>query len=395
MSLEDTNFPALAVDAFLLQAINGGTMGDRDFILRMETALLTHLYKREEPTLTVDDLNSYRRMLLHRVARYYGLERMADGSQRTVTVFRAPSGHRRALLRLADMVEPEALEPPLPLATEETKDCGSEGHNERERGIVKDANSSTMKKMVIMRRSTVSPPPTHPRAPSSFPSPAQRSLEERERAYEEARARIFQASDEGGGRDGKGHADNGTANTSVHGGGRVGEGGGQRQRAQIQLSRPCVAVKETAAFPKSQPGVGGIHFEGWKDLDAIRPFIPTSTTTTASTNPSIVVTAASVTNTPSPPPSSLTQDAFDYGSVWVPQHIFVLEQVPMDDAVALKRLKILCRRHHCKLITLASEGSRALLLFSYQVGKSEDELEGLLGRPCIRWRPLYLPEPPI
>lgn len=397
--MDRTNFPSLAVDAYLLQAINGGTLGDRDFILRMEATLLTRLYRRGEPVLTIDDLNSYRRMLLHRVARYYGLERLADSAQRTVTVFKAPNGQERVPLKLSDMVEPEALEPP----SEECKGGAVEGGGPE--GRSKDGNGAssitTVKRMVIMRRSTRQAEPVgraHPPSgpPPSLTSSTQRSLEERERAYEEARARIF-----------KGHSDS-SDNTAQDEAPAEGEQRPRQPQSSLPTSPSYMVTAERGQLARDRQTTSSIHFEGWKDLDAIRPFIPASVVSATS------VTAAAVTNIPSsgsssssssspspppPPPSSLSsllpQDAPNCGSIWVPQHIFVLEHVPMDDPGALKKLKALCRRHHCKLVTSASDTSRALLLFSYQVGKSEEELESLLGRPCARWRPLYLPEPPI
>lgn len=390
--MEDTNFPSLPVDAYLLQAVNGGTLGDRDFILRVEAALLTHLYRRGEPALTIDDLNSYRRMLLHRVARYYGLERLADGAQRTVTVFKALNGQKRVPLKLADMVEPEALEPP---SSEGCKGGTAESGPE---GRTKDgAVTTTVKRMTIMRRSTREAGQlgrVHPPSGSTLPSltnSTQRSLEERERAYEEARARIFE-----------GHSDS-NDDTGLQGETHV--EAEPRPRSQVSPPSRPTAITEGGASPgrvERPITTSNIHFQGWKDLDAIRPFIPAAVAPGTSAT---ALTGTRFSPSPSPPPlqlqspsaslTLLTQDAPNYGSIWVPQHIFVLERVPTDDPGTLRKLKALCRRHHCKLITSTLDASRALLLFSYQVGKSEEELEGLLGRPCARWRPLYLPEPPI
>lgn len=385
---EQSNFSELWVDAYLLSALNTSPK-DRAFILRVETQLLA-LFRGLAEEVAFEELNSYLRMLVHRVARYYDLERTADSAHRTVKVW-APSGDQpRPLLKLADLVEPAFTTPPerdtaSPLGTRPVT-----------------AAATAAKKVTIMKRADpmqrpadLEPGKTTAAAAAgttSSPSAATtttRTLEERERAYEEARQRIFDSfqalelSDRSGPRS------------------PVMEGGGGGVS-------PAADEGSSAVATRADPG-DVIHFGGWKDIDSIKPFIPDKYPPAVAADHHHYHCRPEATLSPEsrlcPPPSYLQQqptsspplplpegaECFDFASVWIPQHIFVVRGIPTDKD-SLKLFKGRCKRRHCRYHG-APGATSGILLFTYRVGDTEEQLQSRFGVPVEAWRPSFLPEP--
>jgi hypothetical protein len=261
------------------------------------------------------ELNSYYRMLVHRVARYYDLQRIADSFGRKVVVFRPPIAHSRPLLKLSDFVEPVACVPP----------------EDEEQPIAQP-------KFTIMKRTV-----TLGEIPMERSVLPQKTLEEREREYEAARARIF-------------------AN--------IEELELSQTDEQLITTIPVVGNSEEDHAVEVE-NADKVYFQGWKNVDEIRPFIP------ARIQP---IQTAGMGN-------------FDFDSVWIPQHIFVVTRLPKEETV-LKSFKGKCKRRHCR-IHLPPNSSSGLLVFSYKVGISPAQLSDSLGLPCHLWRPYFYCEPPV
>lgn len=369
-----SNFSHLTVDAHLLTALTSSPK-DRLFILQTESRILSLLRRHRpstESTLHFQDLNSYYRMLVHRVVRFYGLERTADSVGRSVTVYKPQSTYVRPLVKLFELLEPASAVPP---------EEGAGGSEESSAGASKA-------KFTIMKRNAGESGlvrATRAEKPS-------KTLEERERAYEEARARIFEAFVE--------------AETGVE---------QQLVRAEEPVAAAATKDKEPDSRTEADPRTGSraepwtdsgpeppaadplllllqdsredvVQFSGWKNIDAIPPFIP----------------AALLAHPPggdarSGPGEEGEHDPYDidFESIWIPQHVFVAFNIPAAtaDASALRALKARCKRHHCKLLS-TEDADTGLLLFTYRVGETEERIGGKLGLRVERWRPRYFPEPP-
>lgn len=327
-----TNFPELQIDAFLLNALNYSPT-DREFIIRAESHIITCLFRQGEQFAHFTNLNSYFRMLVHRITRYYRLRRLADSFYRTVTVFRPmDSNYHKPLVKLIELVEPDATCPP-PLERKSptsTTTATTFTANTPNATNTSPANATaTGVKMTIMRRET---PGNNIEAPL-VTNQAGKTLEEREREYEKARARIFDEIDREGGSLTEPAFGNGTSSQAI------------------------------MTIPSTEEET--IHFKGWSNVDAIRPFVPG----------------------PQSLESDIEQDQFDFLSVWVPQHVFVALNFD-----APETFKNRCKNHSCKALFM---GSVALLLFKYRVGESEEIISKMIGADCERWRPSFLPEPPL
>lgn len=329
-----SNFPHLTIDAHLLTALTSSPK-DRLFILQTESRILC-LVRRptnaNEPALHFQDLNSYYRMLVHRVVRFYGLERTADSVGRSVTVYRPQSAYLRPLVKLSDLVEPESAVPPDP-----------------KEGVVL---SSTRTKFVIMKRAAETGPAVS-EARTETPS---KTLEEREKEYEQARARIFAAFKEAE-----------SAVTSYL---------ADEDSIQVRAHPP------QAMESREDNGEDVVHFGGWKNIDSIQPFIPTVLQNHSPKKDVCIL-----------PSEEHDPYDIDFENIWIPQHIFVALNLPVMDPSALRSFKSRCKRQHCKVYVM--DGSDVgLLLFVYRVGETEEWISNKLGVVVERWRPLYFPEPP-
>ncbi|PJF17008.1 hypothetical protein PSACC_03179 [Paramicrosporidium saccamoebae] len=287
----ECNYKDLTVDAYLLTALNGSSK-DREFILRIETQIVGTLFRGSEAEVTFCDLNSYYRMLVHRITRYYDLQRTADSLERTVTVYRPFSGHARPLLKLADLAEPEWSVPPEP-----------------------GQKAVALQKFTIMKRENATE-----QTVVAKPTANAKSLAEREEQYEIARARIF-------------------------------------QNFNDKKTLPQAKVKPVAHEDESTTDGEIVQFRGWKDvdIDAIEPFVPLEPSEPS--KPSQLFGPSGTT-------AAIQNDHFDFYTGWIPQHIYVLEGIPPDEAAA-KSLRSKCKRRHARLYF--SKGAQSgLLVFTYK-----------------------------
>lgn len=334
-----SNYGDVAVDAYLLNALNMSPK-DRPFILKTESTLINAFLRSSSTEMLVDfpELNSYYRMLVHRVARYYDLEHTADSEMRSVTVWRPRAGKERPVIKLSDMVEPSTDCPPsVPVSG--------------------DAKSSTPK-FTIMKRSS---PASNYSNPASSQPKGSLSLEEREKQYELARARIFKDLEE--------------SRLLEDDDGKIVE---SFARLKVTFEVPSVATDNSVPplSPDEIPAsiMDQVSFSGWKNVDQIKPFIP-------------------VNSARKDEPTS--EDSFDFGAVWIPQHVWVVSPIPTTESL-LKTLKQKIKKNHGKLY-VNEQGDRAsgIVLFAYRTAETEQDMSNLLGVACERWKPTFLPEPPL
>lgn len=328
----ESNFDGLPIDAYLLQALNS-SMKDREFILQAERRILQFL-KGSEEHLSFEQLNSFWRMLVHRVTRFYGLERIVIPGTNTLTIWRPAQDYKRPLLKLSDLVEPREILPPQP---ESPSKASEKPLSQKIRILKRDEEKRSLD---VKEKSN-----------NKGREQPVRSFEERELEYEEVKARIFSSFKE------------------------------EAIVDSLSNAMELHTVEETFPPEKVQHDDNGsknndkdvIHFQGWKDIDKIKPFIPTY-------EPEVQPTAA----------SDLSVTNF-LDKVCVPDHILVVDGVSSERDV--KSLKSKCKQSHCKLV-IANNARSGLLVFTYRVCSSREELISTFGFSIRRWRPCFLPEPP-
>lgn len=323
----ESNFDSLPIDAYLLQALNS-SMKDREFILQVERRIL-QLLRGSNDHLLFEQLNSFWRMLVHRVTRFYRLERIVSPGTNVLTIWKPPRDYKRPLLKLSDLVEPQDVSPPQ-------AECP------------KVSERPPSQKIRILKRDEEKESPDAKEKANRKVEPPVRSLRERELEYEEAKARIFSSFKE------EGDIVNSLSNTlELHG---------------IRETLPPEGDQDDNV-PGNEKDV--IHFQGWKDIDKIEPFIPTYD---RAVRPAVT----------SEIPSFVDK-------ICIPDHILVVEGVSSERDI--KALKSRCKQNHCKLC-IADDATCGLLVFSYRVGSSQEELACTFGFNIKRWRPYFLPEPP-
>ncbi|KAG0736621.1 hypothetical protein G6F57_001756 [Rhizopus arrhizus] len=148
---------------------------ERLFLLKLELDIEEFIKDKRRFRLDFPNMNSYQRLMIHKLASYYKLNHFHDGLTRGVYVCKTVITEF-PLVRLLDIDMSEKTE-------------GRE-----------QPNSSSMPQFKIMRRST-GPGSTSSRSSSSAGEDKSKNgtadrknmtLEERQTAYEKARARIFQ-----------------------------------------------------------------------------------------------------------------------------------------------------------------------------------------------------------
>ena len=138
---------------------------DRSWLLQLEAQLVGFVEDDSQSTLTFPQMSSYHRMMVHRVAAYFGLEHNLGANRKCVVVSKAGSA----------MV--------LPLSFEK---------------LAAQLGSPSDKKVTLLRRETDPDAIGDTSGLTSDRSDAEytegsspRSIEQREAEYEEKRARIF------------------------------------------------------------------------------------------------------------------------------------------------------------------------------------------------------------
>ncbi|KAG0210235.1 hypothetical protein BGX33_005016 [Mortierella sp. NVP41] len=182
-----------SLDKFLLTALQNRQ--DRLFLLKLEREYCNFIEDPSEDVLEFPWLNSYYRMMIHRSAIYFQLARKVDANQKKITL--SKSEHSAIpVLRFHELVEEEGEEdvpvksfkvlrrcPPRPVSA-----CEAREGTMSTTALVASAptSSSTSSKHTVTPLSSSS-------SSSSIPLSDRRSVsfEQREKAYAEARARIF------------------------------------------------------------------------------------------------------------------------------------------------------------------------------------------------------------
>ncbi|KAF9428746.1 R3H domain-containing protein 1, partial [Podila epigama] len=155
---EDGNENESTFDEFLITALKN--RNDRIFLLKLELEFTNFINNQSQDQLDFPSLNSYYRMVIHRVANYFKLTRVVDPLHKTIIMYKTDQSAIPAL-RFSDLMEEE--------------------------------EEQTIKPMKLLKRAPTNPPAgASPTDSSSEPDRRTISIKEREEAYARARARIFQ-----------------------------------------------------------------------------------------------------------------------------------------------------------------------------------------------------------
>ncbi|KAF9941800.1 R3H domain-containing protein 1 [Mortierella alpina] len=156
---DDANEPEdSALDEFLVNALKNRQ--DRIFLLKLDRELCSFINNPGQDKLEFPSMNSYYRMVIHRVANYFKITRMVDPMQKTIVLYKTEQSAIPAL-RFSDLVEEEEEQP------------------------VKHMKLLKRNPDRLFNGSSASDG-------SAEPDRKPLSIKEREEAYAKARARIFQ-----------------------------------------------------------------------------------------------------------------------------------------------------------------------------------------------------------
>jgi hypothetical protein len=182
--IDDNCLLPLYLDGILMQALLQNPT-DRDFILSAEAQLLNDLAAKE--MIEFPQLNSYYRMMLHRVARYYSMNHFYSSSKEKEKIIleAKDSGTKKPVFLLRELVEPEIL------AEEEKKNDKTKKAKEHEKRFEEEAvSNAATKKFKIIKRPAQTDRENSKSKESQLEKP-QKSVQEKEAEYERARSRLF------------------------------------------------------------------------------------------------------------------------------------------------------------------------------------------------------------
>nr|CAG8562628.1 6268_t:CDS:2 [Entrophospora candida] len=154
---------ATGLDGFLLAALRSPK--DRMFLLKLDQEMERFIDDESRSRLEFPPMNSYQRLIIHRVAQYFKLSHVVDASGKAVILYKSPET-QIPILRFSDLLEQDEEEKPE-------------------------------KSVKIMKRQQTYPLTKQQRALMNDPDSIYEgerkilSIEEREAAYLKARARIF------------------------------------------------------------------------------------------------------------------------------------------------------------------------------------------------------------
>ncbi|XP_021171566.2 cAMP-regulated phosphoprotein 21 isoform X1 [Fundulus heteroclitus] len=152
-SVEYTDSTGIDLDQFIQDTLNSNPR-DRLTLLKLEQVMTDFIYSNS-PFKKFHQMSSYHRMLVHRVAAYFGMEHNVDQTGKSVIINRT-SNTRIPEQRFSDMVHKDKAEETLPM------------------------------KILLKRDSTEDQGRHHP-----LRERQSKSVEEREEEYQRARERIF------------------------------------------------------------------------------------------------------------------------------------------------------------------------------------------------------------
>lgn len=329
--MQISNFPDLIVDARIFNTIYDKSNGNEEsFIKGVEDRMLDKLRLREkipgEHHLVYDNLNSYYRMIVHRVARYYGLkhEVNVEGLFGEILIIRNEDWQERPILKMQDFFEPRKQE----LDTTATATSSS-------------SSSLRIMKREVKKLECIEDPLDDFKSLTEIIT-----LEERERKYVEARARIFVSDQE----DGDGDEDEKFPFTND----------------DLLLFLPNLTNKASVIVEdvSDEEKILLKPTKMWNNVDGIKEFIPVKTENTG----------------------TLKID-FNYSKVEVPSHIKV---ITIPKGHLFKNIKSIIKKNNCRIFRSSIITDNALLFL-----RSEDlvpSIENILQIPLYPWIPKYFEE---
>ncbi|CAG8707580.1 20434_t:CDS:2 [Gigaspora margarita] len=148
------------LDGFLLAALKNPK--DRLFLLKLDREMERFINEKNHTRLEFPPMNSYQRLIVHRVAQYFKLSHVVDSSGKAVVLYKS-SDTQIPILRFSDLLEQEEEKPEKSVKIMRRQQINAQSQL-RSTGD-SDSNSEGERKIL--------------------------TIEEREAAYQKARARIF------------------------------------------------------------------------------------------------------------------------------------------------------------------------------------------------------------
>ncbi|KAK9759865.1 hypothetical protein K7432_016669 [Basidiobolus ranarum] len=165
--LDDSEVPANnELDGFLLAALKSPK--DRLLLLKLDQEMERFINDSSRNRLEFPQMNAYQRLIVHRVAQYFKLSHVVDSSKKAVILYKSPETEI-PILRFMDLLEQE--EEPAPQSLKIMRRADNSQSNQRKGFNDGSGSGSDVDKRLM-------------------------SIEEREAAYQRARARIFQDSED-------------------------------------------------------------------------------------------------------------------------------------------------------------------------------------------------------
>ncbi|CAG8573128.1 1769_t:CDS:2, partial [Scutellospora calospora] len=149
------------LDGFLLAALKNPK--DRLFLLKLDREMERFINDKNHTRLEFPPMNSYQRLIVHRVAQYFKLSHVVDSSGKAVVLYKSPDT-QIPILRFSDLLEQEEEKPEKSVKIMRRQQFNSQSQLRSSTGD-SDSNSEGERKIL--------------------------TIEEREAAYQKARARIF------------------------------------------------------------------------------------------------------------------------------------------------------------------------------------------------------------
>ncbi|CAI2165045.1 7845_t:CDS:2 [Funneliformis geosporum] len=147
------------LDGFLLAALKNPK--DRLFLLKLDREMERFIKEKNRTRLEFPPMNSYQRLIVHRVAQYFKLSHVVDTSGKAVVLYKSAET-QMPILRFSDLLEQEEEKPEKSVKIMRRQQSYPQGQL---RSGDSDSNSEGERKLL--------------------------TIEEREAAYQKARARIF------------------------------------------------------------------------------------------------------------------------------------------------------------------------------------------------------------
>nr|XP_039266505.1 uncharacterized protein LOC120341952 isoform X2 [Styela clava] len=170
-SIECVDSTGVDVHEFLITTLRNSTR-DRAILLKIEHDMIDFVNDKKIDFMKFPPMTSYHRMLVHRVAAYFGMDHNVDETGKSVIINKT-SSTRLPEVRFADQFDPRHPDPHV----------GRRDDDMRRRSILKRTHQSRSFDRDDVR--------IYMKGCGLWKDNRQRSIEEREEQYEKVRARIF------------------------------------------------------------------------------------------------------------------------------------------------------------------------------------------------------------